>query len=211
MLIQILCDNPRSWIIPHANELAEILRKRGHDTRLLSKENEVIEGDILVLLSCEKIFKQLHLNEHNLVVHESALPNGKGWSPLTWQVLEGKNKIPVTLIEATEKVDAGLIYNQIIINLDGTELIDELRAKQAEATIDLITKFVDKFPKNEGIPQQGKETFYARRKPEHSKLDINKSIAEQFNLLRVCDNDRYPAWFEMNGTKYIMRIFKETS
>jgi methionyl-tRNA formyltransferase len=31
-------------------------------------------------------------------VHESALPQGQGWSPMTWQILEGASPIPVTLI-----------------------------------------------------------------------------------------------------------------
>ena len=48
--------------------------------------------------------------KNNLVVHESDLPNGRGWSPMSWQVLEGHKKIPFTLIEADRKVDCGIIY-----------------------------------------------------------------------------------------------------
>ena len=114
MLIQILCDNPNSWIIPYALQLKSILTKQ-HEVVFTHIHDEIIVGDVLMLLSCEKLFKQLNLNKHNLVVHESDLPKGKGWSPLTWQVIEGKNEIPVTLIEATEQVDAGDIYGQEII------------------------------------------------------------------------------------------------
>ncbi len=42
---------------------------------------------------------------HTLVVHASDLPHGKGWSPLSWQILEGKHSIPLTLFEAAESVD----------------------------------------------------------------------------------------------------------
>ncbi|HGG0417971.1 TPA: hypothetical protein ACJFE8_002771 [Clostridium sporogenes] len=41
------------------------------------------------------------------------------------------------------------------------------------------------------------------------KLDINKTIKEQFNLLRVADNEKYPAYFMFNNKKYIVRIYKE--
>jgi len=211
MLIQILCDNPSSWIIPFAQKLINQLNNTGNKSLLLLNADEVTQGDILVLLSCENIFKNLHLNKHNLVVHESALPKGKGWSPLTWQVLEGKNKIPVTLIEATEKVDAGNIYEQVFIDLNGTELADELREKQAAATLSLILSFIDRYPNNKITEQKGEESYYPRRRPEHSKLDIGKTIAEQFNLLRVCDNERYPAWFEINGNKYLIKINKVES
>lgn len=205
MLIQILCDNPSSWIIPFALKLKSILAKE-HEVVFTYNHDDIIAGDVLMLLSCEKLFKQLNLNKHSLVVHESDLPKGKGWSPLTWQIIEGKNEIPVTLIEATEQVDAGDIYGQEIIVLKGTELVNELREKQGETTIKLLLNFIENYPNNKRKKQEGEESFYTRRKPEHSKLDTHKTIAEQFNLLRVCDNERYPAWFEVHGEKFIIKI-----
>ena len=195
MKVQVLVDNLNSWIIPYAEKLVNFLKESGHDSNLIHKHGEVVEGDILCLLGCEKIFKALDKNKHNLVVHESDLPKGKGWSPLTWQILEGKNEIPITLFEAAEGVDSGSIYLQNIVFLSGNELNDEIRQKQGEATIDLILKFIKEYPKVEGKEQQGEETYYPKRTPKDSELDINKSISEQFNLLRVCDNERYTAWF----------------
>lgn len=32
---------------------------------------------------------------------------------------------------------------------------------------------------------------------------------EQFNLLRIADNENYPAFFILNGQKYILKIYKE--
>lgn len=208
MKVQVLCDNPNSWIIPYAKELVGDIAALGHSSVLLHNGEEVTEGDVLIMLSCEKIFKKLHLNKHNLVVHESALPQGKGWSPMTWQVLEGKNQIPVTLFEAVESVDAGDIYGQEIIELDGTELVEELREKQGRSTQNLILNFIKKYPDVKGEPQQGEESFYPRRRPDDSRLDLDKTLGEQFNLLRVCDNERYPAWFEVNGVKYIIKTYK---
>lgn len=208
MLIQILCDNRNSWIIPYALKLKSILEQK-NEVIFTHNHDDVIAGDVLMLLSCEKLFKQLNLNKHNLVVHESDLPKGKGWSPLTWQIIDGRNEIPVTLIEATEQVDAGNIYGQELIVLNGTELSEELREKQGDATIKLLLDFVEKYPNNLGKQQEGEESFYPRRKPEHSQLNIHKTIAEQFNLLRVCDNMRYPAWFEMHGKKYTIKIEKK--
>jgi methionyl-tRNA formyltransferase len=146
MKVQILVDNPNSWIIPFAEDLVVKIRQLGHDAILINRHDEVVQGDILCLLSCEKIFRKLKLNKHNLVVHESDLPKGKGWSPVTWQVLEGKDKIPVTLFEAVEAVDAGPIYAKEYIELDGTELLTEIKAKQGLATQKLILDFVKKYP-----------------------------------------------------------------
>lgn len=209
MIVQILVDNPYSWIVPYAIELNEKLQERGYASMLLHKHEEVKIGDVLVLLSCENIFQKLSLNKCNLVVHESALPKGKGWSPLTWQILEGHNDIPFTLFEATENVDSGVIYEQVIAHFDGDELNSELKHKQGIITIDLILKFCDNYPDVKGIPQTGEATFYPRRRAEDSELDINKSISEQFNLFRVVDNERYPAFFIKDGIKYIIKVFKE--
>lgn len=209
MIIQILIDNIHSWAVPYGKRLQDQLRGKGFDCRLIHEHGNVKKGDILFLFSCEKLFKKLKLNRHNLVVHESELPKGKGWSPLTWQILEGEKKIPLTLFEATEKVDAGEIYSKKYIELDGTELIDEIKRLQGEATINLIMEFVEKYPNIKGKPQEGKESFYPKRTPEHSKLSIEKSLQDQFNLLRVCDNERYPAYFEINGAKYYLKIYKD--
>lgn len=210
MLIQLLVDNKNSWIIPYASKLRDdIISKFNYEVTLVHEHDDVKKGNILCLLSCENIFKKLDLNDFNLVVHESNLPNGKGWSPLTWQVIEGKNRIPITLFEAVEKVDAGIIYLQSFIELTGKELLSEIKDLQGKMTIDLILKFLKNFHKIKGQDQKGDSTYYPKRGPIDSELDIDKSIKNQFNLLRVCDNERYPAFFKIDNKKYIIKIFEE--
>lgn len=36
----------------------------------------------------------------------------------------------------------------------------------------------------------------------------NKTIREQFNFLRVVDNERYPVYFELNGMQFVLKIEK---
>ena len=209
MKIQILIDNPNSWMINYAEDFVKSISKISSDVKLIYSHKDVLKGDILFLLSCEKVFTKLSLNKYNLVVHESDLPKGKGWSPMTWQILKGFKKIPIVIFEANPTIDSGEIYEKIIINTKGTELINELRELQAKATLKLILNFIKKYPKITGFKQNGEETFYSKRSSVDSKLNVNKSIIDQFNLLRVCDNDRYPAFFEIDKEKYIIKIYKE--
>ena len=44
---------------------------------------------------------------------------------MTWQVLEGASSIPITLFEAVVELDAGPIYLQQQITLQGPELMEE--------------------------------------------------------------------------------------
>lgn len=207
--ITIVVDNPKSWMNDFIPSLARSLISLGHKVNFIQNLSEIKKGDLAFFLSCEKIVSSdvLSKHTHNLVVHESDLPSGKGWSPLTWQVLEGKNKIPISLFEASSKVDSGDIYFSDFIELDGTELVSALREKQAQKTFDLILRFVSNYPNLQAKKQSGSETFYKKRSPTDSQLDINKTISEQFNLLRVVDNERYPAFFIHKGRKYIIKIY----
>jgi len=213
MIINILVDNPKSWIVPYAVKLKELLQRMGNKVYYYNKAEEIKQGELSFFLSCEKIVPKeiLAKSKHNLVVHESALPKGKGMSPLTWQILEGKNDIPITLFEAAEKVDSGSIYLQKVMHFQGHELIDELREVQGNTTVELIVEFIKKYPNVMSVEQKGDETFYSRRVPRDSELDINKEIREQFNLLRVVDNERYPAFFNYRGCKYFIMIEKAKS
>jgi methionyl-tRNA formyltransferase len=142
-------------------------------------------------------------------VHESDLPKGRGWAPLFWQILEGRNKIPIVLFEATEKMDSGDIYIKDFIKFEGHELHDEIRKKQAEKTIELCLKFLNKYGKLKPKKQKGSPTFYRKRTPADSELNINETIKNQFNLLRIVNNDQFPAFFYYKGHKYILKIYKE--
>ncbi len=206
-LISILTDKT-SWMNKYNVFLKNALEALGHNVLCVSKPEELPEGDIAFFLSCFNIVTKEFLakNKHNIVVHESDLPKGKGWSPMTWQILEGKNDIPITLFEASEKCDAGDIYFKDSIKLKGDELIEEWQALLGYKTIELCLKFVNSYENFEPVPQIGEESFYLRRTPKDSELDINKTIKEQFNLLRVVDNERYPAYFVYRNKKYILRI-----
>lgn len=202
-----------SWFIPHAKKLICILNDRGYRARFFSAHEEVAGNfDVVFILSYFRIVEESFLkrHRHNLVVHESDLPQGKGWAPLFWQILEGKDKVPVVLFDATDEVDAGNIYIKGYIFLEGHELHDEIRRLQARKTIELCLKFLENHDDLKPVKQTGKETFYAGRTPADSELDISKTIKEQFNLLRTVSNEQFPAFFYNQGYKYIVRISKQT-
>jgi methionyl-tRNA formyltransferase len=214
LVITIISDIS-SWINKFIPEFSAFIKKEGHQALTKHNINEIEEGDLVFYLGCSQIVTPeiSSLNKHNLVVHESAIPEGKGWSPLTWQILEGKSEIPISLFEAAREIDSGVVYLQDIMKFKGHELVEELRSIQAEFTIKLCREFISRYPEivKLGKVQQGTSTFYKKRKLESSELDINKSIKEQFDLLRVVDNIRYPAFFEYKNCRYYLSIEKEIS
>ncbi len=207
--IVILSDST-SWINSTVKALATNWKDLGHEVFWFHDLQELPSADICFCLSFSKILKKQIRDrfDHILVVHASDLPSGKGWSPLTWQILEGKNQIPVSLFEADDSVDSGPIYAQRLIDFEGYELINDLRKKLAETTYELCSWFVSEYPRSstQKKTQEGTESFYSRRGPKDSQLDVNKTIAEQFNLLRIVDNRTYPAFFEWKGRRFVLTI-----
>ena len=212
-LLITIVSSPNSWINSYIPNFIKSINKNSYQVIWVNKAIDINNGDIAFYLSFERIVnkKVFKKNKNNIVVHESALPKGKGMSPVTWQILEGKDKIPITLFEMEEKLDSGNIYLQDTMNFNGTELINEIRAKQAEYTFKLCQKFLENYPDilHLGKMQSGQESFYKRRTPENSELDINKTIAEQFNLLRTTDNNKYPAFFKYKGEVFFLKIYKQ--
>lgn len=139
-----------SWINEKVVDLAVAWLASGHAVCWVHEPGNLRGGDFLFMLGCSKIVKESELSRfrHNLVVHESAVPYGRGWSPLTWQVLRGAAHVPVTLLEAAAEVDSGRVYRQEVLTLSGAELIDDLRLLQAEASMRLCSWFVDTFPES---------------------------------------------------------------
>ena len=205
-----IVSSQNSWLNKHIQGFIDELK--GCQVIWVHEVQEIGEGNIAFFLGFEEIVNKEALDKHknNLVVHESDLPKGKGMSPMTWQILEGKNEISITLFEMEEKLYSGNVYLQDIMGFNGLELVSEIRDKQAEYTFNLCKKFLDSYPEilGSGKVQEGAESFYKGRNPEDSQLDFNKTIAEQFNLLRVVDNDKYPAFFEHQGEKYFLKITK---
>ena len=211
MIVTVYVDRKESWYTPHAADLVVALCRAGHIATLAHTSGDIQTGDVCFLLSCVKIAgpKLLGKNKLNLVVHASDLPLGKGFSPLAYQIAQGKNTIPLTMIEAVEAVDAGDIYMQRFVYYYGHELLDELRigmaAKIAEMVLDYSAQPYQFLPR----AQIGEGSWYPRRTVADDELDPELSVVAQFNKLRVVDNQSYPAWFKHAGHEYAIKIEKK--
>jgi methionyl-tRNA formyltransferase len=112
-------------------------------------------------------------------------------------------------LEAKDQVDSGPIWFKRKFHLMGHELLSEINEKLFDAELELMMLAVDEFPRV--TPQAQSEqggSYLRRRTPGDSRLDPNRTIAEQFDLMRVADVTRYPSFFEFRGVKYLLKIEK---
>jgi methionyl-tRNA formyltransferase len=179
--------------------------------KITNNYKTIKKQDLVFVLSYTKILPDSFLkrNKLTLVVHSSKLPRDRGFAPLTYKVLQNSNIIFFSLFQVVKKVDSGNIFLRTKLKLNGTELYDELRKKQAETILNLIKKFLFKYPLIKSSVQSGKTNYNKRRYPRDSELDINKNIKSQFNLMRVSDNEKFPIFFYHKSVKYILKIFKD--
>lgn len=181
-----------------------------HQIELCHQASELSGGDFLFLVSCHEIIRAPVRNryKHSLVLHASDLPHGRGMSPHIWQILEGRNDFVLTLLDAEDKVDSGNIWKKRLVQVDRTALWHEIDEKLFDAEIELIDWALAHCDSSYSVPQQGTSTYYPRRTPEDSRLDLSKPLIDSFNLLRVANPDRYPAWFEVEGQRFVVKIEK---
>lgn len=202
----------KGWVKEMLSDFVDRLRTSGHMVTIVYEANEIPECDISLFLSFWSLVPPeiLARSTHNLVVHASDLPLGKGWSPMTWQIIEGEDVIPITLFEAQATVDSGRIYCTDSIEFAGHELLHEMRVALMNKSYQLCERFIENYPEIavSGKMQSGEESFYRRRGPSDSQLEVDQSLASQFNLLRTVDNNLYPAFFDYRGCRYKLRIEK---
>lgn len=204
-MIHILCssdDHPvNAWLEPWAD---------ANDARILRSASELTGGDFLFLISCSEIVTAKHRAgyRHTLVIHASDLPNGRGWSPYVWEILAGADHVTVTLLDAQDPVDSGKVWRKLKLPLDGTELVDEINAKLFVAEIELMDWALAHCDHETPEPQVGEATYWPRRTPGDSQITADQTIGEVFDLLRVSDPDRYPAFFDHRGARYVLSLRK---
>ena len=211
MKISILCTDSSHPVVGDLRTWVNKMSINGHNVSIVFETSKLVGGDVLFLVSCSQMVHDAERNKYKatLVLHASDLPKGRGWSPYVWSILEGAKQITVSLLEAAEPVDSGQIWLKTTFSLEGHELLDEINSKLFEAELYLMTEAVEHYFDIRPTMQIGESGEYMKKRtPADSRLDPHKSIAEQFNLLRVVDSERYPAFFEYQGCRYLIKIEK---
>ena len=205
MKIEILNTDPSHPVNPYLKRLQSSYGIN-HSISIIRSPHQASNGDLLFLVSCSEIVDRSVIKnfKHAMVLHASDLPKGRGWSPHIWELLDGADKITISLLDAAATVDCGDIYKKMTVNIPKSALWDEINDLLFTAEIQLIEFAIENFNKLQKYPQDSKieVTHYPKRTPKDSEIDPNKSISDQFDLIRVCDPDRFPAVFNYRGESY---------
>lgn len=127
--------------------------------------------------------------------HMTAVPYGRGGSPLQNLIVRGHRETTLTALRMTEELDAGPIYAQVPLSLEGSA--EEIYLRATRQSFDLIEKIWLERPKS--VPQSGDVTIFARRAPTQSAIPADLSLLELHDFIRMLDAQDYPRAFFQIG------------
>ena len=209
--LAILLDKKNPWTLKYLNKFKDPFFNK-FKFSIFYDDKKIKNFDYVFVLSFTRILSDSFIikNKKVFVIHGSKLPFYRGFAPIQQQILDNKNTIPFSLIKlkVNEKVDTGEIVMSSKMTLNGDELYDEIRLKQIKTSILIIKKFFKNKSNIKAVKQTGKGFFIKKRLPKDSEIDIQKPISTQFNLLRIVDNENWPAFFYFKKKKYLIKIFK---
>ena len=182
-----------------------------HDISLYHSSDQLSGGDILFLISCNEIIGRdvRALFSKTLVLHASDLPKGRGWSPHIWDIIFDADHITITLLEAVDSLDAGDIWRKLKIPVPKHYLWYEINELLFKAELELMDFAINHFTDITPEPQvPGGETYLPKRSPKDSEINPFDTIANQFNLIRISDPERFPSRFKLHGHQYKLILEK---
>lgn len=84
MRITVLCSSPHHPVNAQIGRW-QMRRPATDEITVLRKRDELVGGDVLLLISCGELIGARHraLLQRTFVLHASDLPKGRGWNPLS--------------------------------------------------------------------------------------------------------------------------------
>lgn len=165
---------------------------------------------IIVLWNLRRVIRNLPSSRNVVVFHSSDLPQGRGWAPLYHALADGHTDHVITAIFAVSEVDCGEVIAKARFRIQPCHTDDTLRAIDEEVCVMLAAAILERYPDRPplGLPQQGEASFYPRRTPADSEVDISRSLAELIPHLRACGSG-HRAFFDWHGCRYRIEITPE--
>ena len=198
-----------------AHLFEEQLKDYGHKVTLIKSHKEVKKCDVCLVSGCYEIIPEEYLNipKYGFVgFHETDLPKGRGCAPINWTLINGKKKLVICAFKIVKGMDEGEILRDFVYKIKNGDTCDDLRNQANNVIAELLDVFFNSAYDVDCLfgtafcnakKQTGRPTYYRKRHAEDSRIDIDKPIKGQWNLIRSCsDKEGYPAFFEIYDRKF---------
>lgn len=191
--------------------LADVLNQENITFTEIRAVQEIKQGfDIIFGSGIYDIIEEPYLNfpKYGLVFfHETLLPEGKGNAPLQWTVLNNRPNLTITAFKATKDMDAGDYLYQYNVALSPLNTLDDLEEKREYGIKECLRLILDEMKDGYMVlrKQAGQDSVSFKRTPKDSELDSDQTLLNLWDKIRICDNEKFPAFFKLHGKKIILR------
>jgi len=146
-----------------------------------------------------------------IMFHESPLPEGRGFAPIYWTVHNSRPHLTVTAFQARDGMDSGPIVYQLNVPLSDMDSFEVINEKRVVGIKECLRCILEEMGQGYIVlrEQTGTVTVVEKRTADDSELDSSRPLAELWDSIRVCDNERFPAFFRIRGKKIVLRYTVE--
>jgi methionyl-tRNA formyltransferase len=181
----------------HMKDIAEEYKIPLYETKSLKDRDyagiisQELKPDIAFVVGCrvmipKEIYRIPPLGM--LAVHDSLLPQYRGFAPLNWSIINGETKTGVTLFHLSDLMDGGDIVAQKSVDIGNDESAPAIYERICDATIEVI---LESYPGLEkGITPLIKQdystgSFTCSRIPSDGMIDWRDLTEVIFNKVRA--------------------------
>lgn len=123
-----------------------------------------------------------------------------GGSPLQNLIVRGYKSTKISAIKVVKELDAGPIYIQQDLSLDGNA--QEIFERAANI---IFKKMIPDIIFNDPVPkeQKGEVVVFRRRKPEDGEISMDMPLYKIYDYIRMLDAEGYPRAFIQFGRYHL--------
>lgn len=167
------------------------------------------KSDLLLSINYKNILnsKLLASNKYKINLHGSLLPKYRGRSPHIWAIINGESQTGVTAHIMDDGIDTGPVLYQESVVIEASDTGASLLDKFNKIYPRIMLQGIKNLLNNEYQIQDDSEgSFFGKRTPIMSYIDINKSKLSILNFIRALGDPYPPAYFFMsNGKKVLIK------
>lgn len=201
-------DSIRSFTEAHQIPCCESKWLKDRDFVTLIK-NEW-KPDLCLVVGCRILIPQEIYSlppQGTLAVHDSLLPEYRGFAPLNWSILNGEEHVGATLFYLSERMDGGDILAQKSIAVDPKDTAPEVYDRMCQITIDLVEEAIPLLIRGAAprVPQDyGTGSFTCSRTPRDGRIHWEHTTRMIYDQIRGLAHPYPGAFTYVNGQKLII-------
>ena len=165
-----------------------------------------LNPDLIIVMAYGKILPKeiLDLPVFGCInIHVSLLPRWRGAAPIEYSLINGDKETGISIIQLTDKLDAGPIITQkkVVIedNCNKKELSEKLTKVGIKLLIETIPLIFNK-KITYSVQDENYASYTRKISSEDRKINFNKSVKEVLNLIRA-HSPKPGAWFTIQNER----------